>query len=130
MKTLNYRGKVSSGKGEGARFIELPWVKKEIKEKLGFNAFPGTLNITLSGDHTDLKKMLKKAKSTEISPSSGFCHGSCFNAYLMDSHECVVIVPDVPNYSENQAEVIAPINLRKKLRLKDGDDVTLRILLE
>ena len=33
---LLVKGKVFSGSGEGARFIEIPWVKKQIAEKLLF----------------------------------------------------------------------------------------------
>ncbi|MEM3054151.1 MAG: DUF120 domain-containing protein, partial [Candidatus Bathyarchaeia archaeon] len=53
------KGKVFSGTGEGAKFMELPWVKKQMEEKLGFAPYPGTLNIKLSKDEVKLKKLLK-----------------------------------------------------------------------
>ena len=129
MKTLCVKGKVFSGKGEGAEFIKLPWVRKQIKEKLGFIPHPGTLNIKLAEDSIRLKS-LKKAESIEISPAMGFCHGRCYNAYLMDNLECAIIAPDVENYPEDIMEIIASINLREKLRLEDGNIVEVRILLK
>jgi len=38
-------GTVTRGIGEGALFMSMDHYKKEIKKKLGFGAFPGTLNI-------------------------------------------------------------------------------------
>lgn len=129
MKTLYVRGKVASGKGEGAKFIQLPWVRKQIIEKLGFIPYPGTLNVILSEDRVKFKKLLKKTKSTEISPANGFCHGRCFEAYLMGNYKCVIVFPEIPNYPEDIIEIIAPTNLREILDLKDGDAITVRIVL-
>ncbi|PIU59668.1 riboflavin kinase, partial [Candidatus Bathyarchaeota archaeon CG07_land_8_20_14_0_80_47_9] len=50
MPTLCIKGKISTGKGEGAQFVKLPWVRKQIIQKLGFTPFPGTLNIRLTED--------------------------------------------------------------------------------
>ena len=43
-----FKGSVFSGNGEGRKFIELPWVKRQIQEKLGFTPYLGTLNIRLN----------------------------------------------------------------------------------
>jgi len=130
LKTLRIKGKVFSGKGEGAKFIKLPWVRKQIKEKLDFIPHPGTLNIKLAEDGIKHKKLLKKAKSMEISQSMGFCRGKCFKAYLVDNLDCAIVVPEVKNYPEDILEIIASINLRKKLQLEDGDIVEVKILLK
>jgi len=45
----------------------------------------------------------------------------------IESLECAVVVPLVPNYKKNLLEVIAPIYLRGNLRLKDGDDVEVMV---
>ena len=128
MKTLCVKGKVFSGKGEGAEFIKLPWVRKQIKEKLGFIPHPGTLNIKLAEDSIRLKSL--KAESIEISPAMGFCRGRCYNAYLMDNLECAIIVPEVENYPEDIMEIIASTSLREKLQLEDGNIVEVKILLK
>lgn len=130
LKTLRIKGKVFSGKGEGAEFIKLPWVRKQITEKLGFMPYSGTLNIKLTADSVRLKKSLKKAESIEISPATGFYRGRCFKAYLMDNLECAIVVPEVENYPEDIMEIIASISLREKLQLEDGDVVEVKILLK
>ena len=126
---LRVKGKVSSGSGEGTKFIELPWVRKQIVEKLGFVPHPGTVNIKLTEGIGELKKMLKKAKAIEISPAKGFCRGWCFNAYFMDNLKCAIVIPEVESYPEDIIEVIAPISLREKFKLKNGDMVEVKIMV-
>ena len=124
---LRVRGKVFSGSGEGAKFIEIPWVRKQITEKLGFIPYPGTLNIKLTEGIANVK-LLKKAKAIEILPAEGFYRGICFNACFMDTLKCAIVIPEVENYPEDILEVIASINLREKFRLKDGDVVDVEIM--
>jgi riboflavin kinase len=129
LKTLCIKGIVFSGKGEGARFIELPWVKKQITEKLGFAPHSGTLNVKLTEDEVKNRTLLEKAEAIEILPAKGLSRGRCFKANFMDNLKCAVVIPEVPNYPRDIVEVIAPTNLRKKLKLRDGDSVEVKILI-
>jgi len=126
---LRIKGKVFSGSGEGAKFIQLPWVKTQIAEKLGIIPYPGTLNIKTTEGNRELEKLLKKQKTIEISPIEGFCRGRCFKAIFVDNLKCAVIVPEIPNYRENTIEVIAQVNLREKFKLRDGDVIEVKIAI-
>ncbi|MGQ9530284.1 MAG: DUF120 domain-containing protein [Candidatus Bathycorpusculaceae bacterium] len=128
-KQVCLEGKVFSGKGEGARFLRLLWVRRQITQKLGFTPYPGTLNVKLTEDCIKRKKLLEKAKAIEILPPKGFCQGECFEAYFMNGLKCAVVIPGVVGYAEDVIEVIAPINLREKFHLKDGDNVKVMLLL-
>ena len=130
MKTLRIKGTVFSGKGEAARFIELPWVKRQIEEKLGFTPHSGTLNIKLSKEEFENRTLLEKAEAIEISPMKGFSRGRCFKANLLNKLKCAIVIPEIPNYAEDVIEVIAPTSLREKLQLEDGALVGIEILLE
>lgn len=129
-KTVHIRGKVFSGAGEGAKFIELPWVKSQIKEKLGFTPYPGTLNIKLDDESVKIRKMLEKVKAIEILPIAGYCAGKCFMARIGEKMECAVILPQISDYPEDVIEIVAPLNLRKKISIKDGDCIEIKIMLE
>jgi len=129
LKTLLLKGEVFSGKGEGAEFIKLPWVRKQIKEKLGFTPYLGTLNIRLTERSVILKNLLKNAQGIEITPAEGFHRGVCFKAYLMGL-ECAVVIPEVQDYPENTLEVVAPTKLREHLKLKDGSIIEIKVLLK
>jgi len=105
----------------------LPWVKKQIVEKLGFEPYTGTLNIKLTKESITARNQLLKRKAIEIVPVKGFCCGLCFKAWIMDKVECAIIIPQVPSYPEDVLEVVAPLFLRERLRLRDGDEVRLTV---
>lgn len=127
LKTLNVKGKVFSGSGKGSKFTGLNWVKKQIEEKFGFSPYIGTLNIKLVGNNVDFKRLLKEA-SLEISSEKGFCRGRCFSAFFMNTVKCAIVVPEIANYPADVIEVIAPVNLRERFQLKDGDVVEVKIV--
>lgn len=105
----------------------LPWVRKQIIEKLGFTPFPGTLNIRVVEDGSRLKKLLARAKAAEILPTEGYCLGKCFKACLAGSFKCAIVVPEVDGYAEDTLEIVSSVNLRETLRLKDNDEVDVKI---
>jgi len=129
-KTIRVKGRVFSGTGEGAKFIKLSWVKDQIREKMGFTPYEGTLNLRLNGEDKKVKKALEEADSVIIVPESGYCRGKCFKARIMESVDGAVIIPEVEGYPDDVLEVIAPINLRERFRLKDGDYVELSLTFE
>ena len=45
--TLDFKGNVASGMGEGAYYMSLDGYRRQFKEKLGYEPYPGTLNVRL-----------------------------------------------------------------------------------
>jgi riboflavin kinase len=130
LNTLCITGTVFSGKGEGAKYVGLPWVKEQIIRKLGFVPYVGTLNIRLTEDDAKrLVKVLEKVKAIEISPVAGFRRGKCYRASLADGIECAIVIPDVTDHSEDVLEIVAPVNLRDRFHLGDGDLLDIRVHL-
>jgi riboflavin kinase len=129
-KKLRLTGTVTSGNGEGAKFVKRSWVKNQITEKLGFNPYLGTLNIKLHEDSIKTKRTMLKAKPIEIIPAASFCRGKCYRAFLKSYVKCAVVIPEVQNYPEDVLEIVAPVNLRKKFGLKDGDEIEVEILVK
>jgi riboflavin kinase len=68
LDTLTLSGTIASGQGNGKKYLQLSWVEKQIQEKLGYTAYPGTLNIKLNKESTILKYQLKKAPAIQICP--------------------------------------------------------------
>ena len=128
MKTVSFTGAVISGKGSGRKYLALPWVKLQIEEKLGYIPFLGTLNLRLTAASIKRKNQLAKAKAMEIRPAEGYCMGLIFHAFV-GKLECAVVAPEVEGYPANLLEIIAPVDLRKRLRVKDGDTVTVTLAL-
>jgi len=117
-----FKGTVFSGKGEGRKFIDLPWVKGQIEEKLGFAPYLGTLNICLSKESVKQKKLLKNSAQLKIRPKKGFCKGILIKSSL-NGLECAIIIPEIPHYPSDVLEIIAPWFLRERLKITDGSEV-------
>jgi riboflavin kinase len=127
-KKLVVKGKVFSSNKRGTKFVKLSWVKKQINEKMGFNPYLGTLNLQLTNE-TDIKR-LRKMNGIKIIPEKGYYEGKCFKALIKGKVEGAVVLPDVPGYPTDVLEVLAPINLRENLGLKDGVEIEVIITLE
>jgi riboflavin kinase len=121
-----FSGTVFSGSGNGKKFVCLPWVKQQIKEKLGFSPYPGTLNLHLNKENTKKKILLENTIRIIIEPKIGYCPGTLFKACI-DSLECAIVAPKVPNYPSNVIEIISSLYLREHLNLADGSVVTISV---
>jgi riboflavin kinase len=128
LKKVELSGKVFSGRGEGEKFLELPWVKRQVKELFGFIPYHGTLNIMLSEESAKRRKMLEKATFMQVCPAEGYCSGKIFKAFV-GVLECAIVIPEVAGYPGNVLEIIASANLREKLQLADGDEITVTVNL-
>jgi riboflavin kinase len=128
LKRIELSGKIFSSRGEGKKFLELPWVKRQIKQKLGFTPYLGTLNVMLSEESVKRKKLLEKAHSIKVYPADGYCSGKFIKA-LIGTLECAIVVPEVAGYPKGVLEIIAPVNLRETLQLEDDDEITVTINL-
>jgi len=119
---LNFEGTVYSGSGAGKRFVNLPWVRRQIQEKLGFSPYSGTLNLRLTGENEKKRRLLDVAQGLAVEPEAGYCPGVLFRASI-DGLECAVVLPKVPNYPTDILEIISPLYLRGSLGLTDSSIV-------
>jgi CTP-dependent riboflavin kinase len=128
---IELEGKLCSGLGDGAAFIRLEWVVREIREKLGFAPYPGTVNLSLTGHSwVETSARLRQAAGIAINPAPGFCAAKCFEAVLNDTVKGAVILPEVSGYPADKLEIVAPVGVKRELKLQDGDCVKLRIDIE
>ena len=123
---LTFEGKVTTGEGNGKRYMQLPWVMSQMEEKLSYTPYLGTLNLTLTMESALRKKLLKSVDALRICPVVGYCSGLIFKASI-NGLKCAVVLPQVTGYPENLLEVIAPVNLREAQGLKDGDSVRVTV---
>lgn len=126
---LEIPGKIVSGAKQGAFFIQLGWVQEQCLEKLGFEPWPGTLNLEISMNRVALIDELKVKRGLElVSPDANFCSGHVFPVSIEGVPAAVVLpAEDVRVHEKNIIEIIAPQFLKETLGVKDGDQVTLEI---
>ncbi len=133
MKSITLEGEVVSGVGEGAYYMDLEGYRKQFKTRLGFEPYPGTLNIQLSESSLLQRKILDSIDSINI---KGFEDGKrtygdvrCFKALIQGSIVGAVVIIDRTHYSTSILEVIAPVQLREELKLEDDKMVRVKILI-
>jgi riboflavin kinase len=131
---LIIEGELFSGMREGGYYISEEGYKRQFKEKLGFEPYPGTLNLKLKS-HSALqaKKALQNYPGIIIEQfeNKGRTFGSvkCFKTLINDKEEGAVLLIQRTHYGEDVLEVISPERLREKMKLKDGEKVRLKIFL-
>jgi riboflavin kinase len=127
-------GKVFSGLGEGAYYVSLPGYRQQFREKLGFDPYPGTLNVRLlTVDVITNRRLLEKLADVRI---EGFRNGArtfgglkAITGTFNDSELCAILFIERSHYGEDVIEVISPVYLRGKYGLRDGDKVRVRVTL-
>lgn len=133
--TVMLKGIVIRGLGEGRYYLLLNGYVNQIKKKLGFKPYPGTLNLKLKTMDDIVKKAeLLKTPGTII---EGFSNGlrtygrvKAFKAKINNVKNVAVILPERTSHGLDVLEIIAPFNIRKKLNLKDGDEITVTVYLQ
>lgn len=124
-ETLPIKGKVVAGLGEGQYYISREGYRRAFKELLGFEPFPGTLNVEVEPLHRDKLGELRELQGFLIKEfqSEGRTFGAvkCFRARI-GGEEAAAILP-VRSHHQSVLEVVAPKSLRKALGLKDGQAV-------
>jgi riboflavin kinase len=125
-----FEGVVFSGLGEGAYYISQLGYRKQFEEKLGFEPYPGTLNLRVRKEDQEEVRLLEASPFTLI---EGFTDGNrsfgpakCFQGEIADKVEGALIFPVRTHYAGDVVEMISPQYLRKQLHLKDGDTVKIR----
>lgn len=117
------RGRVVSGLGEGQHFISREGYLKQFREKLGFEPFPGTLNIKLDCPFDPTSRPAIKIEGFQ-DEGRAFGKCSCYRVKVKEI-KAVIVRPERSGHSPDLVEVIAPFSLRSSLGLADGDEVML-----
>jgi riboflavin kinase len=131
--SITLEGTVFTGLGEGAYYISKEFYKKQFIEKLGFEPFPGTLNLKLTTDY-DLKTRLELEayQAVEIqgfkNEDRTFGVVKCYPAVIGNKVKGALISALRSHYDTSVVELIAPVNLRRQLKLRDGQKLKVEIL--
>ena len=135
--TLSLDGTVTSGMGEGRHYISLSGYMAQFRDRLGYEPFPGTLNVELTTESARARSELE-AVADEATPIDGWEDGdrtfgpaTCYAARVEagdDTYDGAhVIVPERTHHDATQLELIAPVKLRDVLDLDDGERLTIHL---
>ena len=131
---IDFEGHVITGMGEGAYYMSLKGYKQQFKEKLGYEPYPGTLNIKLnSSSYVEAKKEMLKYPSINIEgfsdQSRTFGWVKCYPAYINDSVNInsSILILERTHYDDSIIEIIAPFSIKEQFSLKNGDFIKLKV---
>ncbi|MCK5628524.1 DUF120 domain-containing protein [Candidatus Bathyarchaeota archaeon] len=131
--SITLEGTVFTGLGEGAYYLLKDHYRKQFIEKLGFDPFPGTLNLKLTGDY-DLRTHIELDAYPAIeiqgfkNKDRTFGLVKCFPATVANRVRGAVVSALRSHYDISVIEIVAPVCLRKRLNLEDGKKVKVEIL--
>ena len=131
--SVTLEGVVFTGLGEGAYYVTREHYRKQFIEKLGFDPYPGTLNLKLTTDY-DVKTCseLDGYPAIEIegfkSEDRTFGPVKCYTVIIENKAKGALISALRRHYDASVIEVIAPVFLRKHLKIKDGHKVKVEVL--
>ena len=131
---IDFEGHIITGMGEGAYYMSLNGYKKQFKEKLGYEPYPGTLNIKLNSMlFVEAKKEMLKYPAIKIEgfsdQSRTFGWVKCYPAYINDSRNInsSILILERTHYDDSIIELIAPFSIKEQFSLKNGDYVKLKV---
>lgn len=131
--SVTLEGVVFTGLGEGAYYISKEQYRKQFIERLGFDPYPGTLNLKLV-DSYDVKarKELETYPAIEIggfvNEDRTFGPVKCYPVIIENKIKGALITAMRSHYDASVLEVISPVSLRKHFNLKDGHKVKIEVL--
>jgi len=132
--SVTLEGTVFKGLGEGAYYIGKEHYRKQFVEKLGFEPYPGTLNLKLTSDY-DVKARaeLESYPAVEVegfkNEDRTFGLVKCYPALIDNKVKGALVTALRSHYDVSVLEIIAPVCLRKHLNLKDGNKVKIEVII-
>jgi riboflavin kinase len=130
---ITLEGTVFTGLGEGAYYVTKEPYRAQFLTKMGFDPYPGTLNLKLNSDY-DIKTRTELDAYPAVA-IEGFKNGErtfgvvkCYPVMIENKVKGAIITALRTHYDVSVLEIIAPVCLRKHLNLKDGNKVKVEIL--
>lgn len=114
------KGIIETGMGEGAYYIKE--YRKKIKEKINMLPFPGTLNLKVDPEeYSEFINSLNPIKIDSFKTRERSFGPITLFRVKAKGIDSAIVIPERTSHKRDVMELIAPMNLRKKLRIKDGN---------
>jgi riboflavin kinase len=132
--SITLEGTVFTGLGEGAYYIAKDFYRRQFIEKLGFDPYPGTLNLKLTSDYDIKTRMeLEAYPAVDIegfkNEDRTFGLVKCYPVMIDNKVKGALITALRTHYDVSVLEIIAPVCLRKQLNLRDGNKVKVEVMI-
>lgn len=150
-KRIIIKGKIVTGMGEGSYYMSKKGYKDQFREKLGYEPFPGTLNVKLEEQiYKDIKREITSYPSIYIhgfkDENRTFGWVKCYPTILIPGAqendkvwknnkqnyekmeiESSILLLERTHHNNSLVEVISPVFIKETAGLKNGDIVTIEL---
>jgi riboflavin kinase len=131
--SVTLEGTLFTGLGEGAYYVSKEGYRKQFIEKLGFDPYPGTLNIKLTTDYDiETRGELEAYPAIELqgfqNETRSFGNVKCYPAIINNKIKGAILTAMRTHYDASVIEIVAPVYLRTSLKLKDGQKIKVEVL--
>ena len=115
-------GRLVRGLGRAAEFTRLDWVRRQFLALAGIDPYPGTVNLTLSGEaHLERWRNWRGMPAPLMEPAdAAFCRARCYAVRIEGRVPAAIVLPEVPAYPDDKVELVAALPLRRHLSLDEG----------
>jgi len=132
--SIELKGEIISGMGEGAYYMSLKGYTKQFKSKIGYVPFPGTLNVKLyQKEYVEAIQQLDDLDGQKINSFSDgkrtYGWVKCFTAKLNRTVNCQLIRLERTHYDNSIIELISKNSICKTANLKLGSKVSIKIII-
>jgi riboflavin kinase len=134
---LSFEGRVVSGMGEGAYYMSLEGYRKQFLKKLGYEPYPGTLNVKLVDKiFMDTRREVGNYPSIFIDGFSDsrrtYGWAKCYPALVNDGliSNAAVLVLERTHYDESMLEIIAPVSIKETAGIENGDQIKVKMIVQ
>ena len=132
--SIELKGEIISGMGEGAYYMSLKGYTKQFKSKIGYVPFPGTLNVKLY--QKEYLEAIQQVDDLDGQKINSFSDGKrtygwvkCFTAKLNRTINCQLIRLERTHYDNSIIELISKNSICKTANLKLGSKVSIKIII-
>ena len=116
--------------------MALDWVQDCLKQSLGYNPFPATLNVRpkAAEDAQVWRRVKSTFAGTPLAPAAnGFCRAKIYRVEIHAPANAAkiagaILLPEVKDYPNDKIEIVAPVRLKDYLGVGDGDQLTLEFV--
>ena len=129
METPTLTGTIESGAGKGATFTRLDWVVAQCRRMLGYEPFPGTLNVRVNDEDLDsLEDFLRNPDFELVPDDPAFCSARLKRVTVNGIPGALVLLSeDVRIHEKRVLEILAACSLKQTLGVENGDCVKIAV---
>jgi CTP-dependent riboflavin kinase len=123
-------GTVVTGTKKAAFFTQLEWVKIQCLTLLGFEPYPGTLNIQFREQDKQAMAELQTLPGLSLVPPDGaYCLSQVYPVQIGNIPGAIILPEEsVRLHGTGIVEILAPVCLREVMNLQNGDPVSFTVM--